>query len=177
MFLVTQAGFSIGGRGEGIVIVALGEPLLDPWWEPLTANYAHIDWDHFFSNAIVIALFGTIVGATTTTLRFHAFFVATGVISSMVFVWVSNLAGDIPTIVLGSSGAGFALIGYTLALVLSGGLDWRQAKGYATLVIGGGAAALAIFLSPEGSAVLSHFVGALLGLAAGWVRLLSWSLR
>jgi membrane associated rhomboid family serine protease len=177
MFVVTLAGLSIGGQGEGVVTVALGEPLFDPWWEPITATYGHVDWDHFLSNAVVIAIFGTLVAYTTTTLRFHGFFLITGVLSSMAQVFISNSTGDIPTIVLGSSGAGFALIGYVVALLISGALSWTESKRLVLIVVGGGAALLTVFFSPPGSAIISHFVGALLGLLAGWLHILGWSLR
>jgi Uncharacterized membrane protein (homolog of Drosophila rhomboid) len=177
MFIVTLAGLSIGGRGEGVITVGLDAPLLEPWWEPITATYAHIDWDHFFSNAVVIGIFGTLVAYTTTTLRFHAFFLTTGVLSSMAQVFISNSTGDIPTIVLGSSGAGFALMGYVIALGLFGGENRGGSKQLVLIVVGGGAAVLTVLFSPPGSAVISHFAGALLGLFAGSLHILSWSLR
>ena len=177
MFSVTLAGLSIGGPGQGIVVVALDKPLLDPWWEPITATYGHVNWDHFLSNAVVITVFGSAVAYTTTTLRFHAFFLTTGILSSMAHVFISNALSDFPTLILGSSGAGFALIGYVIALLLSGGLNWGGSKRVALLVIGGGAAVLAVLFSPPESAILSHFVGALLGLLAGWLHILGWSIR
>lgn len=177
MFLVTLTGLSIGGPGQGLVVVALDKPLLDPWWEPITATYGHVDWDHFLSNAVVIAIFGSAVAYTTTTLRFHMFFLTTGILSSMAHVFISNALSDFPTLILGSSGAGFALMGYVIALLLSGGLNWGGSRRVALLVIGGGAAVLAVLFSPPESAILSHFVGALLGLLAGWLHILGWSLR
>lgn len=177
MFVVTFAGLSIGGRGQGIVTMALDKPLLNPWWEPLTATYGHADWDHFTANAIVIAVFGSIVAYTTTTLRFHAFFLTTGILSSMAYVFISNALSEYPALIIGSSGAGFALIGYSIALLLSGGLNLGGSKRVVLLIIGGGAAVVTVLLSPPESAILSHFVGALLGLLAGWVHILGWSLR
>lgn len=95
----------------------------------------------------------------------------------MAQVLVSNSTGDIPTVVLGSSGAGFALIGYVMALLLSDVLDCAGSKRLVLITVGGGAAVLTVIFSPSRSAFISHFVGALLGLIAGRLHILGWSLR
>jgi Rhomboid family. len=140
MFGITLIGIGGGPGLTGVATIALKAPVLDPWWQPITATYGHVDWEHFFSNAVVVGIFGTGVAYTTTTLRFHAFFLVTGVVSSMVQVAVSDvLTGEFPTVVIGSSGAGFALIGYVLGLVLSGALGASGSKRLALAVVGGGA--------------------------------------
>jgi membrane associated rhomboid family serine protease len=150
----------------------LSTPMGVPPQEVLLAIYAHANPNHLISNAIWILFAGGIVSLSSSTLRFHAFFILTGIASSVAQVAVSAQFGG-PAAVLGSSGSGFALVGYLLisnpvSVPIFDQLDTRYVV--AVFLIGG--MVFTVFYSAAGSAVLSHFVGLLLGMVAGRFRLL-----
>lgn len=162
-------GAAPGGAPLSFVV---SPPIGEPWYELLLANYAHLNSAHLYSNALVIAVAGGIVSLSTTELRFHAFFLGTGIASLIAQVSFSNFFGY-PIAVLGSSGAAFALVGYILianpiSLPILKHIRTRWVAAV-LLIIG---IAITIRYSPLGSAILSHFAGILLGMLAGRFRLL-----
>jgi membrane associated rhomboid family serine protease len=171
MALVSLLTWGVAPGGAPLSFV-VSPPVGDPWYELLLANYAHLNRAHLYSNALVIAVAGGIVSPSTSPIRFHAFFLGTGIVSSIAQVSASNLVGH-PTAVLGSSGAAFALVGYVLVanpvslpVVRRLGTRWVAAL----LVVVG--VAVTVRHSPPGSALLSHFVGVFSGMLAGRFRLL-----
>lgn len=138
-------------------------------WTVVTSVYAHAGLAHLLSNAVTLALVGLLVEQTTTRLRFHAFFVATGALSGLAQVTLTSGG------VLGASGAVFALIGYLLtANPVSAALFDRvrlsrrvQIGVFAVL-----AAVVTLATGAPGVALVAHFTGFALGLLAGRVRLL-----
>lgn len=138
-------------------------------WTVVTSVYAHAGLAHLLSNAVTLALVGLLVEQTTTRLRFHAFFVATGALSGLAQVTLTSGG------VLGASGAVFALIGYLLtANPVSAALFDRvrlsrrvQIGMFAVL-----AAVVTLATGAPGVALVAHFTGFALGLLAGRVRLL-----
>lgn len=155
-------------------LFVLAPPVFSPPWTLVTSVYAHIGPGHLVSNAILIALAGGIVSLSTTRLRFHLFFLGTGVLAGVVQVLVFTWQGR-PIAVLGASGAAFALVGYVLA-ANPAAAALRSLVGVPVrilvVVVAFVAAALTMWLSAPGSALLAHFTGATLGLLAGWRRLL-----
>lgn len=168
MVVVTLVGWVVGSGW-----VALASPLLDKPWTVLTSVYAHASPGHLLGNALVIATAGTIVAYATTTLRFHAFVIATGVAAGLTQILLGTALGwNIG--VLGISGAGFALLGYVIAsnrasARLSEYIPRRVGIVLAVLL----GAGLTILFGGANSAHAAHFAGAVLGLAAGRYRLLA----
>lgn len=155
-------------------LFVLAPPFSVAPWTLVTSIYAHASLGHFLANAIMIVLAGSLVAMSTTWLRFHAFFLVTGVAAGVVQVAVFVYMGY-PIALLGASGAAFALVGYVLTSnAISATLtSWLRIP--FSIVLAGSvfvAAALTVQYSAPGSALLAHFTGALLGLLAGYVRLL-----
>jgi membrane associated rhomboid family serine protease len=171
--LAAMVGVTAVGWVVGSGWVALAAPLLDRPWTVLTSVYAHQSVGHLLGNALVIATAGTIVAYATTTLRFHAFVIATGVLAGLTQVLLGGVLGW-NVGVLGISGAGFALLGYVIA---SNRASARLSEyiprwvGIALAVLLG--AGLTILFGGANSAHAAHFAGAVLGLAAGRTRLLA----
>jgi membrane associated rhomboid family serine protease len=171
MVAVSAAGWTLGSNGTNPLVLAA--PLAAEPWTILTSVYAHASLPHLLGNALVIVTAGTLVAYATTTPRFHAFVVLTGVVAGVSQILVAGALGGAVG-VLGTSGAAFALIGYVLAsnrvtnAVLGGRLSSRTGVLLVALVAGG----LTIWLSGTRAALVAHFVGAVLGLVAGYYRLL-----
>jgi membrane associated rhomboid family serine protease len=154
--------------GAGEAFAAAPPPWRAPW-TLVTSVYAHNSLEHLAANALGLALVGFVLERTTTRLRFHAFFLASGVVATAAELLVG------PDPVLGASGAVFALLGYLTAgnpvshaLVARLGLS---ARSQALLLVGLAAAVTLVGAGPH-VALVSHFTGLLLGLVAGRVRLL-----
>lgn len=172
MTIVSCAGWAIVPGGVPTSF-AVTPPIGVPPWELLLAIYAHLSVAHLVGNAVIIAVAGGIVSVSTSATRFHVFYVITGVASSVAQVALSSQF-DYPIAVVGASGSAFALVGYVLTsnpLSLAV-VEWLDSRDVA-LVMLGGAIALTLYYSASGSALVSHFVGAMLGMAAGRFRLLN----
>jgi membrane associated rhomboid family serine protease len=171
--LAAMIGVTLVGWVAGSGWVALAAPLLDRPWTVLTSVYAHQSVGHLLGNALVIATAGTIVAYATTTLRFHAFVIATGVLAGLTQILLGSALGW-NVGVLGISGAGFALLGY---VITSNRASARVSEyvprrvGIVLVVLLG--AGLTILFGGANSAHGAHFAGAILGLAAGRSRLLA----
>jgi membrane associated rhomboid family serine protease len=158
----------VGPVGLRDLFVAAPPPWHAPW-TLVTSVYAHRSLEHLAANALGLALVGFLLERTTTRLRFHAFFLAAGVVATA----AELLVGPVP--VLGASGAVFALLGYlTAGNPVSHALVARlrlSARTQAFLLVGLAAAVTLVGAGPR-VAIVSHFTGLLLGLVAGRVRLL-----
>ncbi|ADQ69000.1 hypothetical protein C499_06550 [Halogeometricum borinquense DSM 11551] len=155
-------------------LFALAPPVLAPPWTLVTSVYAHVGPGHLLSNAVIVLLAGTLVSMSTTRLRFHAFFVGTGALAGLAHVWLAGLFG-VPSAVLGSSGAAFALVGYVLAAnpASSAILDRLRLSSRAVIaIVAIVALVLTVLFSAPGSALIAHFTGAVMGLIAGRLQLL-----
>lgn len=150
----------------------LQAPLFDPWWGPVIAVYAHQGPGHLLANATMLVLAGGLISLSSSTLRFHLFFLASGALSAIGFVATTAYLGT-SSATLGASGATFALVGYLLtANPASTAVLGRASYRIVTLLAVGVALVLTVFWSAAGSAYLAHFIGAVLGLLAGHVNLL-----
>jgi membrane associated rhomboid family serine protease len=171
--LAAMGGVTLVGWTLGSGWVALAAPLLDRPWTVVTSVYAHASVAHLLGNALVILTAGTIVAYATTTRRFHAFVVTTGAIAGLTQVLLGSALGW-EVGVLGTSGAGFALLGY---LIASNRASARISEyvprraGIALAVLLG--AGLTVLFGGTNSAHAAHFTGAVLGLVAGRYRLLA----
>lgn len=173
-------------------LFVLSAPLQENPWTVVTSVYAHANTGHLISNAVALVLFGYAVAAATTRLRFHLFFLVTGVVSGVAEIVlsdflaespvVSDVVGFVPVVdvaatggVLGASGAVFALLGYLLASnrLVAGLGAVADVPGWVTyfvfIVL---ATVVTVATASQGVALIAHFTGLLLGLLAGWVNLL-----
>jgi len=163
-------------------LFVLGSPVTVRPWTLLTSVYAHAGVGHLLSNAVALVLVGVVLERYTTRARFHAFFVATGALAGLSQVWVggflNGVTGDamVGSAVLGASGAVLALYGYVLGgnrlttavadrLDVGPALEWVLALAVA--------AVLTWMTASPGVALIAHFTGVLLGLAAGRLDLLA----
>jgi membrane associated rhomboid family serine protease len=161
-------------------VFGMSHPFLQPW-TLVTSVYAHASPAHLLSNAIALAVLGFLVEQDTTDLRYHTFFVVTGMLAGLAEVYAARFLGPvIPWMVsqvnvLGASGAIFAFLGYLLA---SNRLTETAVAGVALsaraqLAIGAIlAAAITIATANPGVALIAHFTGLLLGFVAGRAHLL-----
>lgn len=155
-------------------LFALAPPLAVRPWTLLVSVYAHAGLAHLLSNAVVLALVGFPVERVTTAPRYHAFFAGVGMAAGLAQVVVSGLVGP-ATAVLGASGAVFGLLGYLLAGnpvtdAAAGWLPFGRRARVALLLAFAGVATL--LTAAPGVALVAHFTGFALGLAAGRLRLL-----
>jgi membrane associated rhomboid family serine protease len=154
-------------------LFALALPLSERPWTIVTSVYAHGGLMHLFSNAFALLVVGPLIARVTTPVRFHTFFVATGSIAGISQVLLTIPFG--PTAVLGASGAIFALLGYALVgnRASEHALAWlpigRRGRILAFVAL---AALLTAATAAPGVALVAHFVGFVLGAAAGRGRIL-----
>ena len=167
VFAVQQVAALVGLMGFFFV---LGPTFPLRPWSLVTSVYAHGGLPHLLSNALMLVLVGLMVESLTSNVRYHAFFIATGVLSGLaqVLLWPGSR-------VLGASGAIFAFLGYLVAgnPVSSSILDAFRLSGRAQLAVFAVLAVVVTFLTgAPGVAVVAHFTGFLLGLLAGRMGLL-----
>lgn len=153
-------------------LFVLTTPLTDSPWTIVSSVYAHGGIFHLLTNAFALALFGLAVERVTTPARFYLFFLGVGVIGGVTQVVVSDLVG--PSVaVVGASGAIFGLLGYALTgNALAEGVLSRLSQRAQAMVFLGVAAVVTIMTAGPGVALLAHFVGLVVGLIAGRLRLL-----
>ncbi|MFD1644271.1 rhomboid family intramembrane serine protease [Haloarchaeobius litoreus] len=151
-------------------LFVLDSPISQPWTF-VTSVYAHAGVGHLLSNAVALVLVGFILERYTTRWRFHLFFVCTGAFAGFVQVLLTDAPG-----VLGASGAVFALYGYVLGgNRLTDGLlrnldipAWAEYGVFLVVAL-----VVTVATGAPGVALLAHFTGFLVGVAAGRVNLLA----
>jgi len=151
-------------------LFVLSPPISEAPWTLATSVYAHESIQRLVSNAIALVLFGWPVARATTRVRFHLFFLLSGVLAGVSQILLSDAAG-----VLGASGAVFALLGYLLASnrLSSGVASIVRLPAWVSLVVFVVVAAgLTIATAEPGVALVAHFTGLLFGLIAGRLRVL-----
>lgn len=171
--LQRAARFALGDAAIGLF--ALTPSVAARPWTLVTSVYAHSGLFHLGTNAVAVAVLGALVERTTTRLRFHAFFVATGALAGLVQVGVTDLLGP-PVAVLGASGAAFALFGYLVAgnLVTDVVVGcFRPGRGVLAAIFLVLAIAVTLATAAPGVALLAHFAGLFAGLVSGRLHLLA----
>jgi membrane associated rhomboid family serine protease len=162
-----------GAVGIGTWAFALALPLEQHAWTLVVSVYAHAGLTHLTANALALAIVGPLVAYVTTAVRFHAFFVVSGVIAGLTQVVVAAPSGGVS--VLGASGAIFALLGYLLVgnRASERVLSWLPLGRRGRLLLFGAlAAAVTLATATPGVAVVAHFTGFLFGSVSGRLRLL-----
>lgn len=162
-------------------LFALSTPVTLNPWTVVTSVYAHGSVSHLVANGIALVFVGFPLERETTTARFHAFFLLTGVLAGLAEVWFASVVGSmLPGIVaqvnvLGASGAIFALLGY---LLTSNRLTDRVVGSFEVspraqlAVFAVVAAAITAVTAGQHVALVAHFTGLLLGLLAGRLHVL-----
>lgn len=161
VFVVQQVTALVGIMGFFFV---LGPTFPLRPWSLVTSVYAHGGLVHLLSNALMLALVGLMVEQFTSRLRYHVFFVTTGMLSGLAQVTITGNP------VLGASGAIFAFLGYLVAgnPVSSSVLDSLRLSRRAQIAIFAVLAIIVTLLTgAPGVALVAHFTGFLLGLLAG----------
>jgi membrane associated rhomboid family serine protease len=164
---------ALGFVGVASTAFALASPIDARPWTLVTSVYAHSTVPHLVANCVALALVGLFLERRTSRLRFHAFFLFAGIVAGVAQVWVGLAFGN-RVAVIGASGAIFALVGYLVAgnrvadSVL-GNLLGARAQFALALVVAGG---LTFLTRGAGVALVAHFTGLLVGLAAGRTHLL-----
>lgn len=165
---------ALAGVVSGLFV--LSPPILENPWTIVTSVYAHADLGHLLSNSIALLVFGWPVARATSRVRFHSFFLVSGAIAGvtqvLTTVFLASLpwVGAQPTGVLGASGGVFALLGYLLASnrlssSLAGVISvppWLTVAGFVVIAV-----VLTLATASPGVALVAHFAGLLVGLAAG----------
>lgn len=154
---------------------ALAWPLGHRPWTLLTSVFAHGGPTHLVTNLFGLALLGLLLERRTSPTRFYAFFVLTGMLAGVMQVAVYALVFGKQAVVLGASGAIFGLFGYVLASnrlteLVAAGIEIRPRVQLAILLAV--AVVLTVVTGGERVALIAHFTGLLIGLAAGRERLL-----
>jgi membrane associated rhomboid family serine protease len=169
MLAVFVLQVALGVLGQAGALAASAATVVAEPWTLATSVYAHAGPGHLVANAVALAVVGPLVARRTTRARFHAFFLATGMAAVLAELAVGGVWGQ-PPVVLGASGAVFALVGYLLTGNRLAGavLDWvdlsPRAKllGLAVLVVG-----LTLVTGSSRAALVAHAAGLTLGLVAG----------
>lgn len=157
---------------DNVELFVLQEPLLKPWWQLPLSVYAHISPTHLFGNAVVIFIAGGIISLSSTWIRFHGFFILTGILSGASHVLLTEFLGD-PVAVLGASGAAFALVGYLFTSnPASAGLFEKSSTRSVAAVIIAMALVLTLYVAGMNVANVAHLSGGLVGAVAGYFNLL-----
>jgi membrane associated rhomboid family serine protease len=162
-----QLGLAV--LGQAGALAASAATLAAEPWTLVTSVYAHAGPGHLVANALALAVVGPLVARRTTRPRFHAFFLATGVVAVLAELSVGGLLGE-PPVVLGASGAVFALVGYMLSgnVLASAVLDWvglsrrAQLAVLAVVVVG-----LTLVTGSSRAALVAHATGLAVGLVCG----------
>lgn len=170
VFVVNEATKLVGLLGLSQFLFVLGPTFPVRPWSLVTSVYAHAGPAHLLSNALMLALVGLMVEPFTSRLRYHTFFITTGMLSGLAQVLL--LPGSR---VLGASGAIFAFLGYLVAgnPVSNSLLDgFRLSQRAQLAVFAVLAVVVTVLTGAPGVALLAHFTGFLLGLLAGRARIL-----
>jgi membrane associated rhomboid family serine protease len=166
--VATWTGVQAGNTDPFILSVPIGEP----WWEVPLSVYSHATPSHLFGNALFVAIAGGLVSVRSSAIRFHIFFLGSGILAGCTHVLATASLGDAGS-VLGASGAAFALVGY---LITSNTVSTTVLQYASRRTIVGIVVVIALVLTIVSSGVqvanVTHFVGAMIGLVAGHVNLL-----
>jgi membrane associated rhomboid family serine protease len=155
-----------------LITFALSTPLDERPWTLVTSVYAHSSLSHLLANALALVVLGLAIERVTTPVRFHLFFLLTGMAAGVTEVLVASALGQ-QVAVVGASGAVFALLGYGLTgNALAGAVLSRLSRRLRLALLAGLAIVVTLATAAPGVAVLAHFSGFVLGAAAGRERLL-----
>ena len=171
MAIVSLATWT-GVQANNVDPFVLQAPLTEDWWQLPLSVFSHSGMPHLSGNATMIALFGSIAVFSSSVIRYHVFFIVSGMLAGAAQVLATGALGDAGT-VLGASGAGMALMMYVL---VSNDISSLLLDRVSRTVAAGLVVAAAIGITLWGAALqianVAHFTGALIGGIAGYFHLL-----
>jgi membrane associated rhomboid family serine protease len=164
----------LGLGGTWSVLFVLSAPLAEHPWTLVTSVYAHAGVSHLVANALALLVPGFVLERATTRLRYHAFFVGSGLLAGVAEVTLGGLVGT-PAGVLGASGAVFAVIGYLLTSnrltdAVVRGVSLSPNVQFVLFVLL--AVLVTVATGSPGVALVAHFTGLFVGLVSGRLHLL-----
>ncbi|WP_176451098.1 rhomboid family intramembrane serine protease [Halorubrum sp. Ea1] len=161
-----------GVQANNVDPFVLQAPLTEDWWQLPLSVFSHSGMPHLTGNATMIALFGSIAVFSSSVIRYHTFFIISGMIAGAAQVLVTGAIGD-PGSVLGASGAGMALMMYVLiSNDISSLLLNRVSRTAAAGLVVAAAVAITLWSAAIQIANVAHLAGALIGGVAGYFHLL-----
>ncbi|WP_336135686.1 rhomboid family intramembrane serine protease [Natronomonas amylolytica] len=170
VFLAQVSGSAVG---LGAAAFTLALPLDHQPWTLVVSVYAHGSVGHLAANTVALAIVGPTVSYLSTPLRYHAFFVLSGMVAGIAQVLAMAPFGG--GSVIGASGAIFGLFGYLLVgnPATTRLLSWVSLGLRGSLVVFGALGGLlTLTTASPGVALVAHFTGFLVGALAGRYRLL-----
>lgn len=171
MAIVSLATWT-GAQANNVDPFILQAPLTEDWWQLPLSVFSHQGMGHLSGNATAVAIFGSIVVISSSPVRYHLFFVATGIASGAAHIMATDALGQ-ASAVLGASGAAMGLFAYVI--VANDVSDWLLEhvswKGVVVLVAGL-VLGLTLWSASAQAANTGHLTGALLGAIAGYFHLL-----
>ena len=161
-----------GAQANNVDPFVLQAPLAENWWQLPLSVFSHSGMPHLTGNATGVAIFGSIVVLSSSLVRYHLFFILTGIIAGVGQVWATGALGRAGA-VLGASGAVMALFAYVITSNFVSGAVLKRAPWW---VVGAFVAltALGLTLWSAGAQVanMGHLTGAVLGAVAGYFHFL-----
>ncbi len=166
--LATWTGIQ-AGNADPFVLQA---PITEDWWQLPLSVFAHSNMSHLVGNATVIAIAGSVVVLSSSPVRYHTFFLASGMLAGAAQLSATGFLGEAVG-GLGASGAAMALVGYTLTSnSISSWILEKTSRWVVGIVILGVGLLLTIRTAGVAIGNVAHLVGAMIGLAAGHFNLL-----
>ncbi len=161
-----------GGSTDSDTLISLGA-LWPPnvwedgeWWRLLTATFLHFGPLHLLSNMFVLWVLGRLLEPQIGTARMIVVYLAGGIGSSAVVLWLMSRAQAEYGLLVGASGAIFALLGAETAIVIRSwwsdreSFDTRRLTTLAIML----AIQMAIDLSVPNVSFAAHASGLLVGI-------------
>ena len=137
----------------------------------VTAMLLHVDWPHVISNAVAMALFGTVViSSCGWGLGWLLILVAGGCGNLLTALWYQKAHLSV-----GASTAVFAAVGLCAVLAMGRKTAHLKSSWRAWAPLAGGLALLAFMGAAPSSDLLAHFFGFAVGVALGGVYV--WKVR
>lgn len=125
-----------GGSTDSDTLISLGA-LWPPnvwedgeWWRLLTATFLHFGQLHLLSNMFVLWILGRLLEPMVGTVRMIIIYLVGGIGSSAFVLWLMSRAQSEYGLLVGASGAIFALLGAEAAIVLKSW--WSDRKNFDT---------------------------------------------
>ncbi|OYR72710.1 hypothetical protein DJ78_01985 [Halorubrum ezzemoulense] len=150
----------------------LQSPLTEDWWQLPLSVFAHSGMPHLSANATMIAIFGSVAAISASVLRYHIFFIVSGMLAGAAHVLATAALGT-PSGGLGASGTAMALMAYVLVSNDVSSFVFDRVSRTVTI---GLVLALAVGLSLTSAGVqvgnVAHLSGALIGGFAGYFHIL-----
>jgi membrane associated rhomboid family serine protease len=185
LILLIAAAFALewlrGGLGNVKTLIDLGAlwpPLVlqnGEWWRLVSALFLHQDWLHLGSNLFLLFVFGWLYETSLGSIRTLAIYLIGGIASSACVLWLMSTGGVRYGVLVGASGAIFALVGAEIVRRLFDWLRSRDAVDLRGLVVLASALLIevAVDLNVTEISFAGHAAGFVTGAALGLVMMIA----